>query len=184
MIHGRRAKNGMNLPKAESFETAFTWFTVVLRHSFERARRWATTEFKEGQFHYTRARAEKGDPQSEYRFGLMYEQGEHGLRSDYEAHKWFLRAAYKGVAAAQAKVCEYLREGRGVPRNNEEAFRWCRKAAEQGHAVSQLRLAEMYRDGIGIDRNPKEAKRWEDKAGSQKISTPDPTSEQLSACSR
>ena len=114
----------------------------------------------------------------------MYEQGEHGLRSDYEAHKWFLRAAYKGVAAAQAKVCEYIREGRGVPQNNEEAFKWCRKAAEQGHAVSQLRLAEMYRDGIGVERNPKEAMKWEEKTATHKISPAAPVSEQLSECSR
>lgn len=159
----------MNLPKAESFNTMWTWFSVVVRHHSAHARVWLNSELKEARFHYTRFRAEKGEPQSEYRFGLICETGEHGNQSDYEAHKWFLRAAFHGVAEAQAKVSEYCYQGRGVPKNYEESFKWCRKAAEQGHTASQVRLAEMYRDGIGVERNPKEAKKWEDKVSTQKI---------------
>ncbi len=172
----------MTLPKSESLVTAFTWLNVAVRHSYHRARSWFNKEFKEGRLHYTRYRAEKGDAQYEYLMGSIYERGEHGLRSDYEAHKWFLRAAFQGVAAAQAKVCEFLREGRGVTRNDEEAFKWCRKAAEQGHALSQLRLSEMYRDGIGVDRNPKEAKKWGDKVATQKIPLPQTVDAHLSTC--
>lgn len=178
------ARGGMNLPKAETFDTAITWFNVFVRQTFVRVRSWATKEFKEGRFHYIRSKAEKGDPNYEYQMGLIYERGEHGLRSDYEAHKWFLRAAFQGMAVAQAKVCEFTREGRGIPRNDEEAFKWCRKAAEQGDAVSQARLAEMYRDGIGVERNPKEAKKWEDKAASRKTPLQQPAGEELSAVSR
>jgi TPR repeat protein len=174
----------MNLPKAESFNTAWTWLSVVLRNQSHHARIWVAAEFKEARFYYIRFRAEKGDPASEYRMGLIYETGEHGVQSAYEAHKWLLRAAFHGVAPAQAKVSEYCRDGRGVTRNNEEAFKWCRKAAEQGHTASQLRLAEMYRDGIGIERNPKEAKKWEDKASTRKIPFTQAVSEELSAFSR
>jgi TPR repeat protein len=173
----------MNLPKAEAFETAWTWITVVSRQSFVRVRSWALTEFKEGRFQLTRSRAEKGDPACEYRLGLIHETGEHGQQSFYEAHKWFLRAAFHGVPAAQAKVCEFLREGRGVPRNDEEAFKWCRKAAEQGHPLSQRRLAEMYREGIGVERNPKEAKKWEDKVSTEKIAVADTPAQEFSAVS-
>ena len=159
----------MNLPKSESFNTIWTWLGVALRNRSHHARLWLATEFKEARFHYVRFRAERGEPSSEYRLGVIFETGEHGTQSDYEAHKWFLRAAFHGVAMAQAKVSEYCRDGRGVPRNNEEAFKWCRKAAEQGHGPSQVRLAEMYREGIGVERNPKEAKKWEDKVSTQKI---------------
>ena len=137
-----------------------------------RARLWFAAEFKEARLHYIRFRAERGDARREYQLGLIFESGEHGLRSDYESHRWFLRAAFQGVAAAQAKVSEYCRAGRGVARNDEEAFKWCRKAAEQGHALSQLRLVEMYRDGIGVERNPKEAAKWENKVATQKIPLP------------
>jgi len=169
----------MNLPKAEAFETAWTWISVVSRQSLVRVRSWALSEFKEGRIQYTRSRAEKGDPASEYRLGLFYESGEHGQQSYYEAHKWFLRAAFHGLAVAQAKVYEFNREGRGVPRNDEEAFKWCRKAAEQGHALSQFRLAEMYREGIGVERNPKEAKKWEDKLPTGKFPVEAAASQQL-----
>lgn len=174
----------MNLPKAESFNTVWTWLSVVLRNQSHHARIWLKAEFKEARFQYIRFRAEKGDPASEYRMGLAYETGEHGIQSSYEAHKWLLRAAFHGVPSAQAKVSEYCRDGRGIPRNNEEAFKWCRKAAEQGHADSQLRLAEMYREGIGIDRNPKEAKKWEDKVSTRKIPFTQAVGDQLSAVSR
>jgi uncharacterized protein len=174
----------MNLPKSESFNTMWTWFSMVLQNRFAHARIWLANELKEARFHYIRFQAEKGNPSSEYRLGLIFESGEHGTQSDYEAHKWLLRAAFHGVAAAQAKVSEYCRQGRGVPKNDEEAFKWCRKAAEQGHALSQLRLAEMYRDGVGVERNPKEAKKWEDKIATQKIPFSQPVSGQLSVASR
>lgn len=160
----------------------WTWFSVVLQHRFAHARVWMANEIKEARFHYTRFQAEKGHGPSEYRFGLAYETGERGIQSNYEAHKWFLRAAFHGVAEAQAKVSEYCRDGRGVPRNYEEAFKWCRKAAEQGHAASQVRLAEMYREGVGVDRNPKEAKKWADKVATQKIPFSQPI-QQLSVAS-
>ena len=179
----RQADIGMNLPKAESFNTMWTWFSVVVRNQSHHARIWLQAEFKEARFHYVRFQAEKGHPDSEYRLGLVFESGEHGIQSDKEAHKWFLRAAFHGVAAAQAKVSEYCRDGRAVARNEEEAFKWCRKAAEQGHAVSQARLVEMYREGIGVERNPKEAKKWEDKISTQKIPFTRAVDGQLSALS-
>jgi len=123
-------------------------------------RSWFQAEFEQAYFYYVRARAEKGDSTNEYRLGLIYECGQYGLRSDYQAHKWFLRAAFQGLAEAQAKVSEFHQCGRGVAKNDEEAFKWCRKAAEQGHVPSQIRLAQMYQDGFGVERNPVEAKKW------------------------
>jgi len=159
----------MNLPKSETFETALTHCANFARTVWNRLRCWWNTEYAQARFHYIRTRAEHGDGLNEFRLGLMYEAGQHGLRSDYEAHKWFLRAAFQGIIEAQSRVSEYYRTGKGVPRNDEEAFKWCRKAAEQGHQESQVRLAEMYRDGIGVERNPKEAKKWEDKVSTQKL---------------
>jgi TPR repeat protein len=174
----------MNLPKSESFNTMWTWLSARLRNQSAHARVWLATEFKEARFHYVRFRAEQGEAPAEHRMGLIYETGEHGVQSEYEAHKWFLRAAFHGVAAAQAKVSEYCRDGRGVPKNDEEAFKWCRKAAEQGHGLSQIRLAAMYRDGVGVERNPKEAKKWEDKVATQKIPFTHSVNGQVSAFSR
>lgn len=172
----------MNLPKSETFETAVTRIAQTARVFSNRLRCWWSAEFEQAKFHYIRTRAEYGDAINQYRLGLIYEQGLYGCRSDYDAHKWFLRAAFQGVADAQAKVSEYQRAGRGVPRNEEEAFKWCRKAAEQGHVPSQVRLAEMYRAGIGVERNPKEATKWQNKVATQKIPLSHTLSGELSAC--
>src|SRR5437016_3542267 len=113
----------MNLPKSDTFETALTHCAGAMRHSWNRARRWWNTEYDLARFHYIRTRAEHGDALNEYRLGLMYEVGQHGLRSDYEAYKWFLRAAFQGVIEAQSRVSEYYRTGKGIPVNTEEAFK-------------------------------------------------------------
>ncbi len=172
----------MNLPKSEAFNMGWPRVLGVFQDGQIRLRTWLRAEFDDARFYYIRFRAENGDALNQYRFGLMYEKGERGLRSDYEAHKWFLRAAFQGKLEAQARVSEYHQVGRGIPRNAEEAFKWCRKAAEQGHAPSQVRLAQMYSEGIGIERNPREATKWKSKVATQKISTSEALHGQLSAC--
>jgi TPR repeat protein len=159
----------MNLPKSEAFNTGWTRVSGVFQDWQTRTRLWLRKELEDAQFYYIRFRAENGDPINQFRFGLMYETGHRGLRSDYDAHKWFLRAAFQGVLDAQAKVSDYHLCGRGVPRDEAEAFKWCRKAAEQGHTASQIRLQQMYEEGIGVTRNLKEAKKWQDKLATQRI---------------
>ncbi len=171
----------MNLPKWEIFSSGTARLMESGPAAFSRFRKWLRSEFEDAQFYYIRFRAENGEAVNQYRFGLMYEIGHRGLRSDYEAYKWFLRAAYQGHLEAQAKVADYHLTGRGVPRNEEEAFKWCRKAAEQGHPESQVRLAHFYSEGVGVERNPKEAKKWQNKA-TQHIRTPHALRRQLSAC--
>jgi TPR repeat protein len=172
----------MNLPKAEELNAGWSRVLGSSQDMQTRFRAWLRAEFEDARFYYVRFRAENGDALNQYRFGLMYENGERGLHSDYEAHKWFLRAAFQGMAQAQAKVSDYHQVGRGVPRSPEEAFKWCRKAADQGHAPSQLRLAQMYAEGFGIERNPIEAKKWQNKAATQRIPTTEALHGQLSAC--
>ncbi|HLP77720.1 MAG TPA: tetratricopeptide repeat protein [Candidatus Paceibacterota bacterium] len=172
----------MNLPKSEEFNVGWTRMFEVAQDAQIRFRNWLRSEISDARFYYVRFRAENGDALNEYRYGLMYEKGERGLRSDYEAHKWFLRAAFQGNVEAQAKVSEYHRIGRGVPLNAEEAFKWCRKAAEQGHPPSQRRLAQMYANGFGVERNPREASKWNVKAATQRIPTAEALEGQLSVC--
>jgi TPR repeat protein len=172
----------MNLQKSELLPSTRLWAIESFQKWHTRFSAWLRAEVSDARFYYIRFRAENGDMLNQYRFGLMYEAGKRVSRSDYEAHKWFLRAAYQGMAEAQAKVSEYSHLGRGVPRNDQEAFNWCRKAAEQGHALSQLRLSQMYADGVGVERNPKEAKKWQSKAATQHIPVPAGFQQQLSGC--
>jgi len=89
-------KETMNLPKSETFNTGATRLMESVQGSTSSFRRWLRSEFEDAQFYYIRFRAENGEAVNQYRFGLMYETGHRGLRSDYEAYKWFLRAAYQG----------------------------------------------------------------------------------------
>jgi TPR repeat protein len=154
----------MNSPKLDTIRKISRSGKNFLHASSQGIREWLNKEFEQARFHSIRTGAEKGNALAEYGLGSFYENGQHGLRSDYEAYKWFLRAAFQGIADAQAKVSEFNQHGRGVQKNLDEAFNWCRKAAEQGHLSSQIRLAQMYCDAIGTPRNPVEARKWCDKA--------------------
>lgn len=173
----------MNLPRPEPFIRLRANLPELLATLSLRARSWMDREISDARFYYTRFRAENGDAACQFRFALMFEAGYRVKQSDYEAHKWFLRAAFQGLVDAQAKVSEYHLRGCGVPHNDEEAFRWCRKAAEAGHAPSQAQLARMYAEGIGVERNPKEARRWVSKAATQRIQIPEALQAELAACS-
>ena len=66
-----------------------------------------------------------------------------------EAVKWYIRAAEKNHAEAQAYLGFMYMTGRGVRRNDAEAAKWHRKAAEQGNALGQYNLGLMYLHGRG-----------------------------------
>ncbi len=172
----------MNFSKAEFVGGLRETLKHVYQDCEGRFSVWLAKEVADARFYYIRFRAENGDALNQYRFGLMFETGERGLQSAYEAHKWFLRAAFQGLVEAQAKVSEYHLTGKGVARNEEEAFCWCRKAAELGHAPSQAQLARMYAEGIGVERNPREARKWVNKAATQRIPFAQAVQQELSAC--
>jgi TPR repeat protein len=151
----------MNSQKSAIINLGWTRHLDLFRDWQIRARTWLRAEFEEARFYHIRHRAENGDALNQYRMGLICETGGRVARSDYDAHKWFLRAAFQGVVEAQARVSEYYRVGRGQPRNDEEAFKWCRKAAEQGYQPAQFQLAQMYLEGVGVERNLNEARKWQ-----------------------
>src|SRR5579871_4656427 len=45
--HSVPGRSNMNLPKAESFNTMWTWFSIVVKHHSAHARVWLSGEFKE-----------------------------------------------------------------------------------------------------------------------------------------
>jgi uncharacterized protein len=69
--------------------------------------------------------------------------------------------AEQGDPAAQFRLGDMYRQGRGVRRDAAEAVRWYRSAAEQGNAEAQLWLAKMYATGRGVERRDiAKAVRW------------------------
>ena len=128
------------------------------------------------------ASAANGDPQAQYNFGLMYENGEgaprdHAQALKYfrwaaeqgfaDALKWFHSAAEQGDAIAQYDLGVMYAFGKGVTRDSAEAVKWYRKAAEQGNADAQQRLGMMYTKGVGVTQDDAEAAKWFRKAAEQ-----------------
>lgn len=68
-----------------------------------------------------RARAEQGDPKSQYALGLSYARGE-GVSQDYsEAVRWYRKAAEQGYAPAQYGLGFSYALGQGVSQDYAQA---------------------------------------------------------------
>jgi TPR repeat protein len=114
-----------------------------------------------------KARAETGDPTSEYQLGLCYYSGQ-GVAKDFsEAVKWFRKAAEQNYAMAQNALGICYANGQGVTKDEVEAVKWFRKAAEQNNALAQFNLGNCYANGQGVAKNYAEAVKWFRKAAEQ-----------------
>lgn len=58
--------------------------------------------------------ANRGNAEAQYRLGVMYETGEGVDWDDYEARKWYLKAAEQGLPKAQYRLSQSIEgvEGR------------------------------------------------------------------------
>lgn len=75
-------------------------------------------------------RAEQGDPEAQYRLGILYGRGE-GVEVDVaKSVAWRLKAAEKGHYRAQCSMAGLYEGGELVPRNMAEAKRWAAIADE------------------------------------------------------
>ena len=94
-----------------------------------------------------RDEAMQGGARAQFRFGLLYEEG-NGVQIDLpEANSWYRKAAEQGLADAQVKIGNMYYHGSTVPCDYEQAKTWFRKAAEQGNAVAMNSLGVMYAFG-------------------------------------
>ncbi|WP_146113983.1 tetratricopeptide repeat protein, partial [Haemophilus influenzae] len=67
---------------------------------------------------------------AQFNLGNMYYNG-HGVKQDdFEAVKWYRKAAEQGYADAQFNLGNMYYNGHGVKQDDFEAVKWYRKAAE------------------------------------------------------
>jgi S1-C subfamily serine protease len=108
-----------------------------------------------------RAKAEKGDAQSQFDLGKAFVLGRLGVAQDYvEAVKWFRKAAEQNYAAAQHSLGIRYGNGQGVEKDEVEAVKWYRKAANQNYAAAQHALGFCYLMGQGVAKDYVEAYKW------------------------
>lgn len=117
-----------------------------------------------------RAKAEKGDAQSQYDLGSAFIRGSLGVAKDEaEAVKWFRKAAEQNYAPAQHNLGVCYANGEGVAKDYVEAVKWYRKAAEQNDASAQINLGACYCKGKGVAKDGAEAVKWYRKAADQNL---------------
>ena len=114
-------------------------------------------------------RAVQGEPEAQYRMGMMARFGWGMEKDSAAAVGWLRQAADRGHAQAQAELGTMYRLGRGVAEDAKEAARLLRSAATSGVGIAQLSIGRMYRDGTGVERDLVEAYAWFSAAGDNNV---------------
>lgn len=88
-------------------------------------------------------RAEQGDAEAQWRYGVLFHTGDGVRQSDKEAIYWFERSAeQRFVPAASALGLQYW-AGQGVPQNYNKAYFWYDVALEEGDSNAVAKLDEL-----------------------------------------
>lgn len=111
-------------------------------------------------FHWFKAAADHGHPQSQFELGWMVHSGLGVTKDQAAAVKWWRLAAQKGYVQAQHVLGVALATGRGIAKDDAEAVKWFRLGAEKSHAPSQVNLGIMLASGRGVPKNEAEAVQW------------------------
>ena len=111
--------------------------------------------------------AEKGDPEAQYRIGLMYKHGKGYPQDQKQAIAWLRKSATQGLVDAQQELGVIFTNGEGVPKNEKEAVAWFRKAADQGNPAAQYNFGLMYAKGAGLPLDIAQAIAWIRKSAQQ-----------------
>ncbi|ADO81041.1 TPA: tetratricopeptide repeat protein [Haemophilus influenzae] len=93
--------------------------------------------------------AEQGDANVQFNLGVMYAKGQGVKQDDFEAVKWFRKAAEQGHAKAQAILgFSYLLGERGVQVNKSLAKEWFGKACDNGNQDGCEYYGKLNRGGF------------------------------------
>jgi len=111
--------------------------------------------------------AERGDPEAQYRIGLMYEFGKGYPQDKAQGIVWFRKAAGQNHAAAQTELAIIYATGDGVAQDNKQAFDWFQKGATLGNPTAQYNLGLLYAKGQGVAVDNAQAIAWWRKAAAQ-----------------
>lgn len=110
------------------------------------------------------AAAERGDRDSQYELGMMY-QGGRGVPQDMaKAKQWFTQAAQKGHGRAQyALALLYRQQGDDI----SQSIKWQRQAAQSGYAEAQYGLGLLFANGQYLPQDKQQALFWFQRAAAQ-----------------
>ena len=101
---------------------------------------------KGAQFVAIEKLAQAGNPEAQYHFGMMYNNGEGVQKDPKEAFEWFQKASDAGDALAAFKVgCYYNGQFPGVvPIDQGKYFEYSLVAAKAGYSLAQGEIGNVY----------------------------------------
>ena len=113
-----------------------------------------------------RMKAERGDPEAEYKLGLAYDVGIGAPQDLGQAAAWYERAAEQGHAGAQFSLGLMYGNGRGVSQDLVRAHVWLNlaAAASQPGARSERDLIAKKMTRQQIAEAIRQARAWEPKS--------------------
>jgi len=146
-------------------DKAIEWYTrAASQDNPEAVSRLELMKSNEARFSSTADLASRGEVDSQFDLGNMYEKGI-GTDIDYQqARHWYEKAAAAGHAKASYSLGLMYHEGTGIRRNNKTAFKWFSDAAKQGIIPAQYYLGKLYASGSGVRRNYATALEWYSRA--------------------
>jgi len=119
-----------------------------------------------------RKAAKAGNPEAQFRLGVMYGNGD-GVGLDYEqARAWFEKAIAQGHENATITLAWMYANGTGVEVDEQRACDLYLEAARRGSAKAQYVVATMYRFAqYGLAKDMAAAVHWYLKAADQGMPT-------------
>jgi TPR repeat protein len=93
--------------------------------------------------------AELGDPNIQYRLGLVYEQDKSGLELSI-AHSWYIKAAENSHKDALYRLGQFYAKGWGVEKDYTLSMECYQKSAIIGNIDALYQLGFMYENGQGV----------------------------------
>ena len=102
----------------------------------------------------------EGNPEAQFRLGLMY-LGGRGVAPDQKmAVRWFKMAIEKHHIGASLSLARLYMDKAGANYDPEAALGLLRDVADQGIIEAQRYLGELYRKGGGVAQDFEEARHW------------------------
>jgi len=104
--------------------------------------------------------ATEGNPEAQFRLGLMYLSGRGVARDQKMAVSWFKLAVEKHHIGASLSLARLYMDKAGVIYDPDAALGLLRDVAGQGIIEAQRYLGELYRTGGDVAQDFDEARRW------------------------
>ena len=143
--------------------------------ALQRATEWGVAFYDKAQYQDAMtalmAPAGAGNPEAQYRVGLMLRDNL-GVPYDYaKARAWLRKAADQGHGRACEALGDMDKKAQGADRDMSSANAWYakaaglyRQAAEAGDVGAMVNLSRLYDKGLGVEKDNRQAVQWYKKA--------------------